>query len=478
MPGTTTDLAMIAATELVKLYASKEVSPVDVTMACLDRISAHDHAVNAFCLVDDALALKCAHESEARWFRGEPCGRVDGVPTTIKDLLLTEGWPTLRGSKTTDVSGPWNEDAPAVARLKEHGSVLLGKTTTPEFGWKGVTDNPLTGITRNPWNTDRTPGGSSGGAAAAAALGMGALHIGTDGGGSIRIPASFTGIFGHKPSFGRVPAAPLSPFGTVSHIGPMTRTVADSALMLSVLAEPDARDWFSLPYDGADYGDGLEDSIKGLRIAYSPTLGYATVDADVARTVDDAVSVFSDLGAHVETVDPGFEDPYEIFEAHWYTGAANLLRDYTEEQLALIDPGLREIAEAGLAYSLMDYMAAVNKRGQLGQHMRQFHEQWDLLITPTLATSAFSAGEEIRAGLDKKRWMEWTPFSIPFNLTQQPACSVPCGFSDDGLPVGLHIVGPMHDDRLVLRAAAAFESARPFVMPEEPNMGSDNSIDN
>lgn len=468
MTDTSTDLAMLSATELTRLYASKEISPVDVAKACLGRISAHDHAVNAFCLVDEETTLKSAAESEARWTKGEPCGQVDGVPTTIKDLQLTKGWPTLRGSKTTNPDGPWDEDSPAVARLKENGAVLLGKTTTPEFGWKGVTDNPLTGITRNPWNTDRTSGGSSGGAAVAAALGMGALHIGTDGGGSIRIPASFTGVFGHKPSFGRVPAAPLSPFGTVSHIGPMTRTVADSALMLNVLAEPDARDWFSLSYDNADYLDGLGGGVKGLKIAYSPTLGYAKVDADVARAVDEAVQMFSDLGAHVEAVDPGFDDPYEIFEAHWYAGAANLLRDFTDEQMAMIDPGLREIAEDGLKYSLMDYMAAVNARGRLGQHMRLFHEKWDLLITPTLATSAFEAGKEIRDGVDKKRWMEWTPFSIPFNLTQQPACSVPCGFSDDGMPVGLHIVGPMHDDKLVLRAAAAFESVRPFPMPDAP----------
>ncbi|MBT4038829.1 MAG: amidase, partial [Rhodospirillales bacterium] len=202
MTNTSTDLAMLSATELTRLYASKEISPVDVAKACLGRISAHDHAVNAFCLVDEETTLKSATESESRWARGEPCGQVDGIPTTIKDLQLTKGWPTLRGSKSTNPDGPWDEDSPAVARLKENGAVLLGKTTTPEFGWKGVTDNPLTGITRNPWNTGRTPGGSSGGAAVAAALGMGALHIGTDGGGSIRIPASFTGIFGHKPSFG------------------------------------------------------------------------------------------------------------------------------------------------------------------------------------------------------------------------------------------------------------------------------------
>lgn len=468
MTDPSAELTMIAASDLVDLYASKEISPVDVTKACLERIAACDGAVNAFCLVDGDRALDSARESEERWVKGEPCGRVDGVPATIKDLLLTRGWPTRRGSRTTTPTIKWDVDAPAVARLREHGAVLLGKTTTPEFGWKGVTDSSLTGITRNPWNTDRTPGGSSGGAAAAAALGMGALHIGTDGGGSIRIPAAFTGIFGHKPGFGRVPVAPPSPFGTVSHIGPMTRTVADSALMLSVLAEPDARDWFALPYDGADYTEGLHDGIRGLKIAYSPALGFAEVDADVAAVVEGAVKVFADLGATVEQIDPGFDDPYEVFEAHWYAGAANLLRDFTDDQLALVDPGLVEIARAGQRLSLMDYMAAVNARGQLGVHMCQFHETWDLLVTPTLATTAFRAGVEIRVGTDSRRWMEWTPFSYPFNLTGQPACSVPCGFSDEELPIGLQIVGPMHNDRLVLKAAAAFETAMPFVMPEEP----------
>ena len=269
------DLLTLSAAELLRLYRARRASPLEVTRAALQRIDSLNPVLNCFCFIaPDALAA--AKESEARWMKGEPRGALDGVPVSIKDLLLTKGWPTLRGSKTVDPKGPWNDDAPVVARLREAGAVLLGKTTTPEFGWKGVTDNPLTGITRNPWNPAKTPGGSSGGAAAALAAGMGPLTLGTDGGGSIRIPCAFTGVFGLKPSFGRVPAWPLSPFGTVAHVGPMTRSVHDAALMLNVLSQPDARDWFALPYDPRDYRLGLDDGVRGLRIAYSADLGGAS----------------------------------------------------------------------------------------------------------------------------------------------------------------------------------------------------------
>jgi aspartyl-tRNA(Asn)/glutamyl-tRNA(Gln) amidotransferase subunit A len=311
------EIAKLPAAELVRRYRRKDLSPVEVTKAALSRIDACNKAVNAFCVIDADQALASAAASEARWMKGEPCGLVDGVPTTIKDVVLTKGWPTLRGSRTTDPDQPWDIDAPCTARLREHGAVLLGKTTTPEFGWKGVTDNLVSGITRNPWNTDRTPGGSSGGAAAAAALGMGALHIGTDGGGSIRIPSGFTGVFGHKPSFGRVPAWPGSAFGTLSHVGPLTRTVTDAALMLNVITQPDARDWTALPFRERDYTIGLEDGVAGLRIAYSPVLGYVDVDPEIAALVRAAAEVMRDLGATVEKVDPGFNDPAETFRRQW-----------------------------------------------------------------------------------------------------------------------------------------------------------------
>jgi aspartyl-tRNA(Asn)/glutamyl-tRNA(Gln) amidotransferase subunit A len=464
----TSDPAALGATELLRRYRSRELSPVETARAVLDRIERFDPAINAFCLVDHDQALQAARASETRWQRGEPCGLVDGIPATIKDLILTRGWPTLRGSLAVPREQAWDQDGPATARLREQGAVLIGKTTTPEFGWKAVTDSGLTGITRNPWDTSRTPGGSSGGAAAACALGMGALHLGTDGGGSIRIPASFTGIFGLKPSFGRVPAWPLSPFGTVAHLGPMTRSVSDAALMLNVLALPDGRDWFALPYDGRDYRIGLEDGVRGLKIAFSPTLGFAAVEPEVAALVESAALAFAELGARLEQVDPGFADPLAIFRTHWYVGAANLLQGFTGEQRARVDPGLREIGAAGERTPLMDYLAAVNRRGELGAHMRRFHETFDLLLTPSVPIAAFAAGQERPDPARQPRWIDWAPFSNPFNLSQQPAASVPCGLTAAGLPVGLQIVGPMFGDALVLRAARAFEAARPWPLPEAP----------
>jgi len=457
------DLCSFSAVQLLEKYVRRELSPVEVSKAVLARIEKLNPKLNAFCLVSDK-ALDDAKASEARWMAGQPKGLLDGVPVSIKDLLLTKGWPTLRGSKTVDPKGPWNDDAPAVARLREHGAVLLGKTTTPEFGWKGVTDSPLTGITRNPWNPAKTPGGSSGGAVAAVVAGMGPLAVGTDGGGSIRIPCSFTGLFGIKPSFGRVPAWPASPFGTVAHVGPITHSVADAALMLNVLAQPDARDWHALPYEARDWRTGLEQGVRGLRIAFSPDLGYAKVDADVATLVRNAIKVFSDLGAKVEEKNPGFENPDPIFRTHWFSGAAYLLKGIPKEKQNLIDPGLREVAALGEKITAHELLDAQMKRGALGAHMNQFHRDYDLLITPTLSVPAFDVGKEFPEGV--KRWIDWTPFSFPFNLTQQPAASIPCGLTPSGLPVGLHIVGPRYADALVLRAARAFETARPIGLPD------------
>ncbi len=462
---TATDLADWSATELLRGFARRTISPVEATDAALARISALNPMLNAFRLVEGETARDAARLSEARWARGEPLGLVDGVPTSIKDLSLTRGWSTLRGSKTVDPDGPWHEDAPYVARLREHGAVLLGKTTTPEFGWKGVTDSALTGVTRNPWDPSKTPGGSSGGAAAAAATGMGALHQGSDGGGSIRMPAGYTGIYGIKPTFGLVPAFPLSPFGTVAHIGPMTRTVADAALMLTVMAEPDARDWYAFPYDGADYRNALRPSVAGWRIAYSPDLGHASVDAEIAALVRRAVDVFTELGATVEEVDVPIDDSHDIFQTHWFAGAANLFTTFSDEQKALIDPGLVEAAEAGQQFSLSHYFAAVKAREAMGTAMNLFHETFDILLTPTLPLPAFDAGLEVPAGHNMKRWTEWTPFSYPFNLTQQPAASIPCGRTAAGLPAGLQIVGPKGGEDMVLAASAAFESVVPVELP-------------
>jgi len=459
------DLCALTASELVDAYRRKTLSPVEVARAVAARIEKLNPVYNAFNLVSDRI-VEDAKASEARWMAGQPRGLLDGVPVSIKDIILTKGWPTLRGSRTVDAKGPWNDDAPVTARLREHGAVLLGKTTTPEFGWKGVTDSPLTGVTRNPWNKAKTPGGSSGGAAAAVAAGMGPLAVGTDGGGSIRIPCGFTGLFGIKASFGRVPAWPLSPFGTVAHVGPMTRSVTDAALMLNVIAQPDARDWHALPYEPRDWRSGLEQGVADLRIAFSANLGYAKVDPEVAKIVSDAAAVFAELGAKVEEKDPGFADSAPIFITHWFSGAAFLLKGIPKEKHPLIDPGLLDVAEQGAKITASDILDAQLKRGALGTHMNLFHRDYDLLVTPTLSIAAFDAGKEVADKMLQGRWTDWTPFTFPFNLTQQPAASIPCGLTKAGLPVGLHIVGPRYADALVLRAARAFETARPIQMPK------------
>jgi len=459
-----TNLALAAASELVELYRARQASPVEVVDACLAQIAKLGATHNAFVLVDADGARAAARASETRWQRGASDGALDGVPVTIKDLILTRGWPTLRGSRTIDPAGPWNDDAPVTARLREANAIILGKTTTPEMGWKAVTDSPLIGVARNPWDPSRTPGGSSGGAGIAAATGMGALHVGTDGGGSIRVPASFCGIFGLKPSFGRVPAWPLSPTGTVSHLGPMTRSVADAATMMNVITRPDARDWHALPNDPVDYRDELDAGIGGLRVAWSPRLGRFDVDDEIAAITGAAVQAFVEAGARVEAVDPPLPDVHAIFKVHWWVGCHNAVRGMSAEQRALLDPGLARIAESAKAITVDEYLDAVAARGRLGAAMREFHARYDLLITPTVAVAPFTAGRLAPETIGDvgSDWTRWASFSYPFNLTQQPAASVPCGFTKAGLPVGLQILGPMHGDRRVLRAARAFEKLQPW----------------
>jgi aspartyl-tRNA(Asn)/glutamyl-tRNA(Gln) amidotransferase subunit A len=281
----------------------------------------------------------------------------------------------------------------------------------------------------------------------------------------VRIPAGFCGNFGLKPSFGRVPAYPLSPMGTVAHLAPHSMSVRDAALMMNVLKKPDARDWTSLPYDGADYTATLEDGVRGLRIAYSPTLGYASVDPEVAAAVQAAVRELEALGAHVEQVDPGFEDPIDITTGLWFVGAWALWNTLNAEQQQLTDPDFRAQALLGSRLSALEVQRLHARRGELGSQMRQFMLCYDLLATPTLAVPAFDAKPAGHSEMDPKAMLGWTPFSYPFNLTQQPACTIPCGLTKAGLPIGLQVVGPMFEDALVLRAARAYETVRPIERP-------------
>lgn len=453
------DPMAMSVADLTNAYRTGALSPVEATQASLEAIETHDGAVNAFVRVESEHAVESARASEKRWAAGEQLGPADGVPTSIKDIFLTRDWPTLRGSALIDEAGPWSEDAPCVARLRESGAVFLGKTTTPEFAWKGVTDSVRFGATGNPWGADLTAGGSSGGSATAVGLGMGTWSVGTDGGGSVRIPAAFTNTVAIKPTYGLIPLYPASPFGTLAHAGPMTRTVTDTATMLDIITGFDARDWSAMPSPAGSFLDGLDDGVAGMRIAYSANLGFVQNDPDVEAAVRAAVGVLADAGAIVEEVDPGFDDPVEAFEVLWFTGAAKVLEPYGDRALDQIDQGLRAGVERGRAMSAADYLDATAARMALGKQMSQFHETYDALLTPTMPIVAFEAGRDAPAGSESSAWTSWTPYTYPFNLTQQPAISVPCGFSSAGLPVGLQVVGPRHADARVLRVARAYEMA-------------------
>lgn len=448
------------AVELLEAYRDKRISPVEATDAALSAIDRHNDAVNAFVLVDSDGAMAAARESEKRWYQGNPLGPADGIPTSIKDALWTRGWPTLRGSWQIDDAGPWQEDAPSVARLRESGAVLLGKTTTPEYSWKGVTDSPRYGVTGNPWNPGMTAGGSSGGSAAAVALGMGTWSVGTDGGGSVRIPAAFTGTVALKPTYGLIPLYPPSPFGTLSHAGPMARTVADVAALLDVITGFDARDWSAMPSPSSPFTAALGQPITGLRVAYSPNCGFGANDPEVDIAVRAAVEVLAAAGACVEEVDPGFADPVHAFHVLWFAGEAKVLEGkLSGPDAGRIDPGLRRTAEIGTTFTASDYLDATAVRMKLGELMGRFHQTYDVLITPTLPLTAFATGRDVPAGSPSPDWTSWTPYTYPFNLTQQPALSVPCGFSSSGLPIGMQIVGPRHADALVLRVGDAYQGA-------------------
>ena len=458
----TDEIAYMTATQVIKAYADKDLSPVEVTGAALDRIEKHNGKVNAFCFLAAEEAIAAAHASEERWSRGEPLGLMDGVPTSIKDLNYVKGWPTGRGSLTTEGDPVADVDAPLVSRFRESGAVLLGKTTTPEYGWKGVTDSPLTGITRNPWDLQKTPGGSSGGASAALASGMGQLAQGSDGGGSIRIPCGFSGLPGLKPSYGRVPVYPASPFGTLSHVGPMARSVEDLALMLNVMSLPDSRDWLALPWLDQDWNQGINGGVEGLRIAWSPTLGYARPDPEVVEIVEAAVRKFEDAGAHVEQVDDVFdEDPADLWSAEFYAGVGIKLRAVLENQRDMLDPAVADILEPALGQEMRDYYTKVFERYVLRDRMAAMFEKYDALISPVLPVSSVDVGVNVPESHGDRNLVSWVYYTYPFNLTGQPAASVCAGIASDGMPVGLQVVGRYLDEASVVRAAAFVERMQP-----------------
>jgi aspartyl-tRNA(Asn)/glutamyl-tRNA(Gln) amidotransferase subunit A len=453
------DIAFMPASRLLALYRGRQLSPVEVVEHTLRRLESYESAINAFVLYDPETALAMARASEARWQKGKPQGLLDGVPVALKDTVLTKGWPRLVGSRTIAPDQSWDEDSPVTARLRSEGAVFFGKTTTPEFGWKPVTDSPLTGITRNPWDLERTPGGSSGGSAAAVLAGICPLAVGTDAGGSIRIPAAFCGIVGLKPTFGRVAVYPPSAFGDVAHVGPMARTVDDTALMLDASKGPDSRDWHSLPDDGVAYRSRVrEGSLKGKHIALSPTLGFAEPDWAVRSAVERAAQVFANLGATIELADPFGESPLPVFQTLALGAFWGLLRAQTPEAVTLMDPGLVALCRRGEAVTQEEYVGAIAQRAALGQGLRQFFDRFDLLLSPTMPIPAAYADPRDDDMPNPNNFTSWTPYTAPFNLTKNPSCSIPCGFAD-GLPIGLMVTGQLYDDLGVLQACRAYEEA-------------------
>lgn len=456
----THDISALSVVQLSEHYRSGAVSPVEVAKASLARADQSTH-LNVFVVMQEPdNVLTQARASEARWHRKAPLGPVDGVPITVKDAIITKEWPTLLGSRTVDPGSALREDAPAIARMRENGAILLGKTTTPEFGWKPVTDSPLTGVTRNPWNPALTPGGSSGGSAAALSFGIGHAAIGTDAAGSVRIPGSFCGLVALKATRGRIPTFPPSALWTLGHIGPMCHSVADTKLMLSLMAKPDARDWNGAPPDASlsdTQGSPLQ--MKGLRVAYSPTFGFAKVQPEVTAAVDAAAQLFRDLGADIDVIDAPFDNPTEHCRVLFEAGISHSLRRLNPQQIELLDPGLRDVISRGETIDRRAFMEATEAAMTLGRQMRIFHERYDLLISPTVAVTPFSVGRLSPDGYDPTTWFGWAPFAFPFNMTGQPAITLPCGLSSDRLPIGLQMVSAPYTETFLLAAANTFELA-------------------
>jgi aspartyl-tRNA(Asn)/glutamyl-tRNA(Gln) amidotransferase subunit A len=447
----------MSAMEIRRRVAAKDLSPVELTKRALAKAEATQSTLNAYYVLMPEEALAAAKAAEQAVMKGDALGAIHGIPFSAKDLMAVKGVNYASGSLTME-SNIATVDAPAVERAKAAGGILIGKTTTSEFGCKPVGDSRLTGITRNPWNLDKTPGGSSAGAAASVAAGITPFSLGTDGGGSVRIPAAFTGLAGIKGQFGRVPVWPTSATPTLAHVGPLARSVEDAALLFSVIAGFDRRDPFSVAGPVPDVLSAIRFPSSGLRVAYSPTLGYARPDPDVLQLTDRAAKTFEDMGCHVEVIENVFDkDPGDLWTAEFYAGVGIRLRSFMEEQRDLLDPAVADVLQPALSQDMRDYYTTVFARYALRDTVREFFQRFDLLISPVLPVSSLDAGKNIPEHLTDRNLVSWVYYTYPFNLTGQPAASVCAGIAPNGMPVGLQIVGRSHCEDDVVQAAAAFE---------------------
>lgn len=458
------DLCYLPATELAPMIKAKTISPVEVMTALLARMQKLEPKINAMAAIDPELSMEGARAAEKAVMGGGPLGALHGLPATIKDLTWTADYNTEAGSFLQQgFRAPI--DAPFVTRLKQAGAVLAGKTTTSEFGWTGVSRSPLTGITSNPWKKGYNAGASSAGAGAAAAAGYSALHQGSDGAGSIRMPSHFCGIFGIKPSFGRVPYHPVPVGDFTSHAGPMARSVADAALMLEVMSGPHPLDHTTLEAWPAPYLRRLREGVKGAKVAFSPDLGHARVDPEVAALVRAAAEKFAaGAGVTMEQAKTPFgpKGP-ELGRAFWSAHMARMAPKLAEWE-SKMDPGLVACIKDGAECSVSDYLSLKERKHAYIAEIQQFFEEWDFLITPTVSVAAFPAELLMPSHWPHHAWdwMQWAEFSYPFNMSWNPAATVPCGFTKAGLPVGMQIVGRRFDDLGVLQASAAFEQIMPW----------------
>ena len=459
------DLCYTPATELARLVATKKLSPVELMRNTLARIEAVNPTLNCFCFVYPQEALELAEAAEAAVMRGQPLGPLHGVPFAIKDLTPTRGKRTTLGSKAYETWVP-DHDAPIVEALDGAGGIMVGKTTTPEFAYSSFTDSPLWGFTRNPWNPAKTPGGSSGGSGAAVASGCVALAEGSDMGGSVRIPASFCGIAGLKPSFGRIPFTILpSQFDQLSHFGPLARTVSDVALFLSITQGPDERDIQSLK-PALDVKFPVPADARGLRLALSLDLGYAWVDPEVEAAVRAAAEALAAAGATVEEVELGWDWRLnDRWIEHWGVYLAAFFGHTLASHRDQLDPNVRRLMESGLAMNAVDFKRIEFARTEQWKKLSPILSRYDAMLCPTMAMTAPGVGDRnVEYGkLDADGRYRGLDMTSVFNFVSPcPAFSVPCGFDKAGLPIGLQIVGRRFDDLTALRVGAALEAAMPW----------------
>ena len=451
--------------DILKGYKEKLFSPLELAKEIINKINQDNTKINAYVFFDEEVILEQATISTLNYEKNLSRGSLEGVPISIKDLIVTKNMPTNRGTLTSSLSSQSEYDAPVVKKLKQQGAIILGKTASPEFGHKGTTQSLKYGNTNNPWNLDLNAGGSSGGSSAAVAGGLGPASIGTDGGGSIRIPCSFCGLFGHKPTFGRIPAYPISPFGTIANLGPISRTVKDSGLIMNAIANLDIQDWHSLPNEKQDYTSYDSDLKKKYKIGYSKFWGMDKyfdtnlMESEVLQKIEESIRSLKKSGLEILEIDSinWTHNPLDVFLVMWQSGAANLARKISLKDSYNLEPSFSNFVEKGKQYTMFDFMDAEAKRSENALHLKKIFRNVDVIVGPTLPVLPFNSGQNVPEGFNEEQLFSWLPFTYPFNLTKNPASTINVNFSNSGLPIGLQIVADIYKDKTCFELAYFIE---------------------